>query len=117
MASLANIEKKLDVIVKENKEDHEKIMRLLLGNGDVGLLEESRNHKSKLEDHEKEIEKQESEIQEIKRTYERRKKDTKETKTNKWATMPFYQKVLIFLAIYGALKIDGIYELITTVLK
>lgn len=61
---------KIDQFISENKKDHDKIMKLLLGNGEIGLIEQGRNQA-------KDILSIKKEINHIKKTYTRRKMSLK----------------------------------------
>lgn len=58
-ASVETVLEKLDTYIEKNDKAHDKIMKLLLGNGEIGVLEATRNNTK--------------DIQEIKKTYTRRK--------------------------------------------
>ena len=93
--------------MRENKEEHDKLFKLLLGNGEVGLLEQARNHTKAIEEHEEEIEF-------IKNHYTRRKEDKKESK---WDKMPLYQKIITILVLLSFFNIEGIFNIIKMLLK
>lgn len=95
---------KLNAYIEKNDADHNKIMKMLLGNGEIGLLERDRIQARQLKEHSEKIEF-------IEENYSRRKTDTK------WQKMPFYQKALVFVSLAGIFNIDALLELLKLILK
>ena len=82
--SSKQILERLDNYIEKNDEAHEKIMKLLLGNGEIGLLEATRNNTK--------------EIADIKKTYTRRKMSLRNKIALVALILPYFGTILMVIA-------------------
>jgi len=113
MAGVSNqmIYDRLENYIEKNEESHDKITKMLLGNGDVGLLEQARDHDRLFIEHKEEITKHCEKIDYIEKHYSRRNNESK------WAALSIPKKVAAITAILAFIKSNDLLDLAQIIIK